>query len=44
MGHPVTTNQVYHAFSPKDPPAHTTLVAGLVLPEILVEIECTAMV
>ena len=37
-------NQVYHAFFPKDPPARTTLVAGLVLPEILVEIECMAMV
>ena len=37
-------NQVYHAFFPKDPPARTTLVAGLVLPELLVEIECMAMV
>jgi 2-iminobutanoate/2-iminopropanoate deaminase len=37
-------NQVYHAFFPKDPPARTTLVAGLILPEILVEIECMAMV
>lgn len=37
-------NQVYHAFFPKDPPARTTLIAGLVLPEILIEIECMAMV
>jgi 2-iminobutanoate/2-iminopropanoate deaminase len=36
-------NQVYHAFFPKDPPARTTLVAGLVLPEMLVEIECMAI-
>jgi len=37
-------NQVYHAFFPKDPPARTTLVAGLALPDILVEIECMAIV
>ena len=37
-------NEVYRTFFPKDPPARTTLVAGLVLPEILVEIECMAMV
>ena len=37
-------NQVYHAFFPKDPPARTALIAGLLLPEILVEIECMAMV
>jgi len=37
-------NQVYHAFFPKDPPARTTIVAGLALPDILVEIECMAIV
>jgi len=36
-------NQVYHVFFPKDPPARTTLVGGLVLPEMLIEIECTAI-
>jgi 2-iminobutanoate/2-iminopropanoate deaminase len=37
-------NQVYHAFFPKDPPARTTLIAGLALLDILVEIECMAIV
>ena len=37
-------NEVYRTFFPKDPPARTTLVGGLVLPELLVEIECMAMV
>ena len=37
-------NQVYREFFSKDPPARTALVAGLILPEILVEIECIAIV
>lgn len=37
-------NQVYHAFFPNNPPARTTLVVGLVLPQMLVEIECVAIV
>lgn len=37
-------NQVYREFFPKDPPARTAIVAGLILPEILVEIECMAIV
>jgi 2-iminobutanoate/2-iminopropanoate deaminase len=37
-------NQAYRAFFPKDPPARTTVIAGLALPEILVEIECMAIV
>jgi 2-iminobutanoate/2-iminopropanoate deaminase len=37
-------NQVYHSFFPKDPPARTTLVADLILPQILIEIECMAIV
>ena len=37
-------NEVYRTFFPKDPPARSTIVTGLVLPEILVEIECMAMV
>jgi len=36
-------NEVYRTFFPKDPPARTTLVAGLALPQILVEIECMAI-
>jgi len=37
-------NEVYRTFFPKDLPARSTIVTGLVLPEILVEIECTAVV
>jgi 2-iminobutanoate/2-iminopropanoate deaminase len=37
-------NEVYRTFFPKDPPARSTIVTGLVLPELLVEIECMAMV
>ena len=37
-------NEVYRTFFPKDPPARSTIITGLVLPEILVEIECMAMV
>ena len=37
-------NEVYRTFFPKDPPARSTIVTGLALPDILVEIECTAVV
>jgi 2-iminobutanoate/2-iminopropanoate deaminase len=37
-------NEVYRTFFPKDPPARSTVVTGLALPEILVEIECMAVV
>jgi len=37
-------NEVYRTFFPKDPPARTTLVTGMVLPKLLIEIECIAMV
>ncbi len=35
-------NEVYQGFFPKDKPARSTVVTGLVLPEMLVEIECIA--
>jgi 2-iminobutanoate/2-iminopropanoate deaminase len=37
-------NEVYRTFFPKDPPARSTKVTGLVLPQMLVEIECMALV
>jgi 2-iminobutanoate/2-iminopropanoate deaminase len=37
-------NEVYRTFFPKDPPARSTILTGLALPEMLVEIECIAMV
>ena len=37
-------NEVYRTFFPKDPPARSTLVTGLVLPQMLIEIECMALV
>ena len=40
----IKMNQVYHTFFPKDPPTRTTLVTDLILPEILVEIECMPIV
>ena len=36
-------NDAYRAFWPKDPPTRTTVIAGLVLPEALVEITMTAV-
>ena len=36
-------NEVYRTFWPKDPPTRTTVVAGLVLPEALIEISLTAL-
>jgi 2-iminobutanoate/2-iminopropanoate deaminase len=36
-------NKVYHEFFPNDPPARSTVaVAALVVPNALIEIECTA--
>jgi reactive intermediate/imine deaminase len=36
-------NRVYHEFFPNDPPARSTVaVAALVMPNALIEIECTA--
>jgi 2-iminobutanoate/2-iminopropanoate deaminase len=38
-------NKVYHEFFPTDPPARSTVaVAALVVPNSLIEIECTAAV
>ena len=37
-------NEVYRTFFPKDPPARSTIVTGLVLPQMLIEIECMALV
>ena len=38
-------NKVYHEFFPTDPPARSTVaVAALVVPNALIEIECTAAV
>jgi len=36
-------NEVYRTFFPKDPPARSTIVTGLVLPQMLIEIECMAL-
>src|SRR5207247_3123455 len=36
-------NEVYRTYWPKDPPARTTVVANLVLPEALVEIAMVAV-
>jgi len=35
-------NEVYKGYFPKDPPARATIVAGLVSPKMLVEIQCIA--
>ena len=37
-------NEVYSTFFPKDPPTRSTIITGLVMPQMLVEIECMAMV
>ena len=37
-------NEVYRTFFPEDPPARSTIVTGLVLPQMLVDMECTAIV
>lgn len=36
-------NEVYRSFWPKDPPVRTTVVAGLVLPDALIEISMVAL-
>ena len=36
-------NEAYRSFWPKDPPVRTTIVAGLVLPDALIEISLTAL-
>ena len=36
-------NEAYKAYFPKDPPARATVSAGLVLPNMLVEIQCIAV-
>lgn len=35
-------NEVYRSFFPKDLPARSTVITGLALPDILIEIECIA--
>ncbi|MFC1911774.1 RidA family protein [Chloroflexota bacterium] len=35
-------NEIYQGFFPGDKPARSTVITGLVLPEMLVEIECIA--
>ena len=35
-------NEVYQGYFPKDQPARSTAVTGLVIPNMLVEIECIA--
>jgi len=35
-------NEVFHGYFPEDPPARTTIVASLVQPSILVEMDCIA--
>lgn len=37
-------NEVYRTFFSKNPPARSTIVTDLALPEILIEIECVALV
>ena len=37
-------NDVYRTFFPEEPPARSTIVTGLVLPQMLVEMECIAIV
>ena len=36
-------NEVYKTYFPKDPPARATIIAGLVSPSMLVEIQCIAI-
>ena len=37
-------NEIYRTFFPEEPPARSTIVTGLVLPQMLVEMECIAIV
>ena len=36
-------NETYKTYFPKDPPARATIIAGLVSPSMLVEIQCIAV-
>jgi len=38
----VKMNEVYKSYFPKDQPARSTAVTGLVIPNMLIEIECIA--
>ncbi len=38
----IKMNEVYQNYFPQDPPARSTAVTGLVMPNMLVEIECVA--
>ena len=35
-------NEIYQGYFPKDKPARSTVVAGLVLPNMLIEMDCIA--
>jgi 2-iminobutanoate/2-iminopropanoate deaminase len=35
-------NEVYQIYFPKDPPARSTAITGLVIPNMLIEMECIA--
>ncbi len=43
MRHYASMNEAYAKFFPKDPPARSTVLAPLALPELLVEIEAIAV-
>jgi 2-iminobutanoate/2-iminopropanoate deaminase len=44
LRHYPAMNEAYGKFFPKDPPARSTILAPLALPELLVEIEAIAVV
>lgn len=37
-------NEVYQSYFPKEPPARSTVITGLVLPGMLVEVDCIAAI
>jgi reactive intermediate/imine deaminase len=41
-GHFAKMNEVYKSYFPKAPPARSTVQAGMVIPGMLIEIECIA--
>ena len=43
LRHYASMNEAYAKFFPKDPPARSTILAALALPELLVEIEAVAV-
>jgi len=43
LRHYASMNEAYAKFFPKDPPARSTILAPLALPELLVEIEAVAV-